>query len=202
MSKQKPTLDEIADKIVHGDEPFTDEEFAVMDEERQRQAAEAAREGAIRKRVAQHIYQAMQAWEEMPPSNEQTNTVLLLGAMMSKVEGGNDFYQYRLLEPSDGLGQIAYERRRQIEIEGWDASHDDTHTGGELALAAAAYAAPWRRLPGTTLPGAWPWDEEYWKPTDDGTTDGRMKELAKAGGLIAAEIDRLFRESVKAEGKP
>jgi hypothetical protein len=35
----------------------------------------------------------------------------------------------------------------------------------------------------------WPWDREWWKPTPN----NRIRELAKAGALIAAEIDRLQR---------
>ncbi len=35
---------------------------------------------------------------------------------------------------------------------------------------------------------SWPWDEEWWKPDNDA-----VRNLAKAGALIAAEIDRLQR---------
>jgi hypothetical protein len=37
----------------------------------------------------------------------------------------------------------------------------------------------------------WPWEASWWKPSQ---TD-RIKELAKAGALIAAEIDRLKNAS-------
>jgi gamma-glutamylcyclotransferase (GGCT)/AIG2-like uncharacterized protein YtfP len=37
--------------------------------------------------------------------------------------------------------------------------------------------------------GYWPWDESAFKPSPD----NRIKELTKAGALIAAEIDRLLR---------
>lgn len=36
-----------------------------------------------------------------------------------------------------GIDLIAAERQRQIEEEGWTPDHDDQHTNGELALAAA-----------------------------------------------------------------
>ena len=39
------------------------------------------------------------------------------------------------------IEDITAERKRQIEVEGWSSEHDDVHTGGEMALAAAAYAA-------------------------------------------------------------
>jgi hypothetical protein len=38
------------------------------------------------------------------------------------------------------LDDIAAERRRQIEVEGYDAAHDDTHAADVLADCAAAYA--------------------------------------------------------------
>jgi hypothetical protein len=34
----------------------------------------------------------------------------------------------------------------------------------------------------------WPWDNKYWKPSED-----KVRNLVKAGALIAAEIDRLQR---------
>ena len=34
----------------------------------------------------------------------------------------------------------------------------------------------------------WPWNESWWKPTPD----NRIRDLEKAGALIAAEIDRLL----------
>jgi hypothetical protein len=40
------------------------------------------------------------------------------------------------------------------------------------------------------LPIYWPWDQEWWKPSDD-----PIRNLAKAGALIAAEIDRLQRKA-------
>ena len=57
-----------------------------------------------------------------------------------------------------------------------------------MAVAAACYALPaWCR--GRTR--RWPWDDEWWKPTPD----DRIRELVKAGALIAAEIDRLLRDT-------
>lgn len=42
---------------------------------------------------------------------------------------------------------------------------------------------------GRGAPAGWPWHPKWWKPTPD----DRIRELAKAGALIAAEIDRLQR---------
>jgi hypothetical protein len=41
----------------------------------------------------------------------------------------------------NALGEIAAERRRQIEVEGWTHAHDDGHDDGSLAAAAACHAA-------------------------------------------------------------
>lgn len=89
------------------------------------------------------------------------------------------------------IGLIAAERARQIVLsERRLAEHDEDHTEDELALAAAAYALPewWRRPPGRT-PRESPWDGGSWWPCPE----DRIRELAKAGALIAAEIDRLQR---------
>lgn len=94
------------------------------------------------------------------------------------------------------LEDIAAERQRQIDAEGWTPEHDDTHSNGEMARAAAAYSIGVSFLSGSVQFGKrflpwretlWPWDREWWKPTD------RRRDLVKAGALIVAEIDRLDR---------
>ena len=91
-----------------------------------------------------------------------------------------------------GIDYIYEERVRQINKEGWTAEHDDEHIHGELAQAAACYADPYRKMDGKPNISLWPenWDIKWWKPCPD----NRIKELAKAGALISAEIDRLLRE--------
>jgi hypothetical protein len=91
-----------------------------------------------------------------------------------------------------GLELIAAERQRQVEQEGWTPEHDDAHETGDLALAAACYATPESRRQyedGAPLDPWWPWDDGWWKPSPE----NRIRELVKAGALIAAEIDRLQR---------
>lgn len=89
-----------------------------------------------------------------------------------------------------GTDLIAAERNRQINVEGWTPDHDAEHTRGELANAARAYLSEVSRARGgfypERLPVAWPWDPSWWKPSDD-----PVRNLVKAGALIAAEIDRL-----------
>lgn len=88
---------------------------------------------------------------------------------------------------SYGAQLIAVERARQISAEGYTAEGDDRQTAGELAMAAACYATPptHRDRP---LPILWPWSGMVWRPSPS-----RIRELVKAGALIAAEIDRLKR---------
>lgn len=107
-----------------------------------------------------------------------------------------------------GVDLIATERQRQIETEGWTPEHDDAHTLGELAVAGACYAllgTRWRdsqALGRSLIRGIlWPWEARWFKPAqypDDPpfppskTLD--IKNLVRAGALIAAEIDRLQRK--------
>jgi hypothetical protein len=101
-------------------------------------------------------------------------------------------------QATTGVELIAAERQRQIDEEDWSASHDDSHVDGELALAAACYAIPPRKRKSTVFEFAlwewlWPWTADWWKPGRK-TAKGRIRELAKAGALIAAELDRLQRK--------
>lgn len=93
------------------------------------------------------------------------------------------------LRPIPGAIRIAMERQRQIDQEGWTPAHDDGHIHGELAAAAisyAMYADP--DGAGENAVDFWPWERSWWKPSDD-----PIRNLEKAGALIAAEIDRLQR---------
>lgn len=92
-----------------------------------------------------------------------------------------------------GAEMIAVERQRQVDSEGWTAEHDDEHDDGEMALAAACYARmahipdDLRRPDDKDTPEHWPWEWDEWKPKS------QLRDLARAGALIAAEIDRLQR---------
>ena len=95
---------------------------------------------------------------------------------------------------------IAAERERQVAVEGWTPEHDDKHGRGELLSAAQSYAfavpkaiAIQRELiamDGIESGPMWPWEPSWWKPSLD-----PIRNLVKAGALIAAEIDRLQRVS-------
>lgn len=107
----------------------------------------------------------------------------------------------------NGVELIAAERQRQVETEGWTTKHDDKHVDGSLAQAAACYAqsnprmktvcenvdvairgeCPVWKTHRIRVPAAWPWSPQWWKPKE------RVRDLVRAGALIAAEIDRLQR---------
>jgi hypothetical protein len=114
-----------------------------------------------------------------------------------------------------GAQLIVLERERQLTHKGWTTEHDDGHTGEQLAMAAACYATPdlirikTERIANTTsFTDPWPWDSNtgcndmrprrgnvilpnsVW--TENAPLD-RIRQLVKAGALIAAEIDRLQR---------
>lgn len=96
---------------------------------------------------------------------------------------------------STGIDLIAKERQRQIDKEGWTKEHDSQHRIGVLAMAGASYALPelWRQNISSGInkpPFCWPFSENWWKPSPN----DRVKELVKAGALIAAEIDKLLYE--------
>lgn len=105
---------------------------------------------------------------------------------------GNELMDFPNCALPPSIYLIAVERERQVKIERWSLETDDLYTNGELACAATCYAIPPKDR-GDAIPFLWPWDPYWWKPGEDKTTFGRMCELAKAGALIAAEIDRLQR---------
>lgn len=98
-----------------------------------------------------------------------------------------------------GIERIATERARQIVI-GYAVIHDDQHVEGELAIAASCYAdlaaclavgaktEEMREMYFGRTRIAWPFEEESFAPSDD-----PIRNLEKAGALIAAEIDRIER---------
>jgi len=111
------------------------------------------------------------------------------------------------------LASIESERLRQIEDEGYDAEHDDEHGDGELAMAAACYAAPrpifrlgisdrfagggrgnGRRNTGLEpetvhFTDFWPFDTKW----DKRHLHSRERQLVIAGAFLLAELERLER---------
>ncbi len=93
---------------------------------------------------------------------------------------------------------VLAERKRQVSVEGWTPSHDDTHKNNEMAFAAACYAfhaaaASWdledcgTEYDSHPAPKNWPWEPEWWKPKS------ARADLVRAGALILAELERIDR---------
>lgn len=103
---------------------------------------------------------------------------------------------------------VVAERIRQVEVEGWDAAHDDAHTPGELAIAGAAYARQahlhlgedsvtrlYVEKPRMYVPNWWPWDVGWWKPKEF------RRDLVRACALIVAEGDTFDRHRKPGRGR-
>ena len=87
------------------------------------------------------------------------------------------------------LVDIENERIRQVGKEGFDAAHDDRWQIGQLARAAACYAAI-AAEGNKDVSYFWPWNPRRLKPAADARGN-----LVKAGALILAEIERLDRRA-------
>jgi hypothetical protein len=96
-----------------------------------------------------------------------------------------------------GIELIAAERKRQIREEGFTAEHDKGQYQNQLSRLAACYAIPENlrqyldEKHGYAFSFLIPygWLGRWFKPD----LNNRIRELEKAGALIAAEIDRLQR---------
>jgi len=101
-------------------------------------------------------------------------------------------------EAQDGVGLIAAERRRHRAQEGWTPEHDDTHDDGSLAGAGACLATE-----GTDGEFLWVNYDSSWirQLRDKHAATPRIRQLAIAGALIAAEIDRLQRALAASTGQ-
>lgn len=106
------------------------------------------------------------------------------------------------------IEEIAAERRRQVEAEGWTADHDNRWALGQLPIAAMWYAVsgafsgrrdcigdpanPSHELAhifhGEFKTFRWPWALAWWKPSD------ARRDLIRAAALLVAEIERLDRD--------
>ncbi|HGM7747739.1 TPA: hypothetical protein ACKQHJ_000112 [Pseudomonas aeruginosa] len=119
--------------------------------------------------------------------------------------GGTISFDYHPVAQAGQVPQawldVQAERRRQVEVEGWTPEHDDAHSHGEMARAAACYA-----LAGSSAPNdgtaallvslAWPWDEQWWKPST------ARRDMVKACALALAEIERLDRAGISQNPQP
>jgi len=97
---------------------------------------------------------------------------------------------YRALEVLGGEGVecIRTARVDQLTVHGWDAEHDDAHDKRQLLRAAEAYILAVKFGSGGIARTTWPWGDDSFHVSPD-----PVGTLAKAGAMIAAEIDRILR---------
>jgi hypothetical protein len=115
------------------------------------------------------------------------------------------------MSEKSGVELIADERRRQVEVKGWTATHDDVHEGCELARAAVCYAAPVRvyefgepddiyGMAGSCndrihtyiqLRDPWPWDE------GDGCNDKRERYDDDRGAGIVDNVTLSLQRRIR-----
>ncbi|MGV8475164.1 hypothetical protein, partial [Pseudomonas aeruginosa] len=154
---------------------------------------------------AEQAEQRLADWDEMRKERDAAlANVDALAVQVLKLGGTISFAHHR----TDQAGQVPQawldvqaERRRQINVEGWTPEHDDEHSHGQMARAAACYA-----LAGSSAPNdgtaallvslAWPWDEQWWKPST------ARRDMVKACALALAEIERLDRAGISQSPQP
>lgn len=112
------------------------------------------------------------------------------------------------IQPPTGVELIADERERQINELGYTAAHDAAHDEEDLAFAAACYAAPVpiylmrieegedpdRSAGSVKWVEPWPLEWEREHRTYPVSKEARLRQLTKAGALIAAEMDKLLTQ--------
>lgn len=95
------------------------------------------------------------------------------------------------------IDEIAAERKRQIEVEGYSPEHDDEHTRAELARAAACYALMTSDIGREAIYLHGRWEDVldlYWPfERDCMKLGGPRRMLVKAAAMLVAEIERLDR---------
>ena len=84
------------------------------------------------------------------------------------------------------IGNIIRERMRQCQELGYTPEHDDRQVRGQLADAAACYAANNDVCYKNGYP-MWPWSDNLMKRKD------RLTDLTRAAALIVAEMERIMR---------
>ena len=88
------------------------------------------------------------------------------------------------------IDEIASERQRQINDEGYTVGHDDGHDDESISIAAACYALP-PELYNRIL-----YDIDIWPWSGQINRKDRRRDLIRSAALLVAEIERLDRKSV------
>lgn len=88
------------------------------------------------------------------------------------------------------LAEVAAERQRQIDVEGWTTAHDDRYAHPELVAAGLCYLDPKNQIR-KWPPRAWPWDREWWKPK------GYRRNFIRGMALLVANIEQRRRAKMR-----
>ncbi|HGE2263726.1 hypothetical protein [Pseudomonas aeruginosa] len=154
--------------------------------------------------AAQTQHSVPEGWKLVPMDPTSQMTFVGQSLRYDAVNSIGEIYRQMLAaapgkEVPQAWHDVQAERRRQIEAEGWTPEHDDAHSHGQMARAAACYA-----LAGSSAPNdgtaallvslAWPWDEQWWKPST------ARRDMVKACALALAEIERLDRVAASQGG--
>ncbi|WP_240437972.1 hypothetical protein [Pseudomonas aeruginosa] len=154
--------------------------------------------------AAQAQHSVPEGWKLVPMDPTSQMTFVGQSLRYVAVNSIGEIYRQMLAaapgkEVPQAWHDVQAERRRQIEAEGWTPEHDDAHSHGQMARAAACYA-----LAGSSAPSdgtaallvslAWPWDEQWWKPST------ARRDMVKACALGLAEIERLDRAAATQGG--
>jgi len=92
------------------------------------------------------------------------------------------------------INDISEERERQQSEEGWTHSHDDGHSEGEIAEAAACYAVGRKLLYGPPHGAIYNMCEPNY---DTHPKHSRRRQLVIAAALLVAEIERIDRLGIR-----
>jgi len=95
------------------------------------------------------------------------------------------------------LELVKAERLKQINKHGYTPEHDDEHTDGSIADAAACYAAttdPYEKGHFGKFRALWRWDFNYYKKEEK----TRKDQIITACSMLMAEWERLERIEEKA----
>lgn len=99
-----------------------------------------------------------------------------------------------LIDPPQAWIDVFRERNRQVQVEGFDAEHDDGPRNPDALIEAArCYAKPraveWRLR--YQAPAGWPWDAAWWKPRS------LRENLVRASALLLAAIECIDRAAAR-----
>jgi hypothetical protein len=90
-----------------------------------------------------------------------------------------------MVDISAGAREVLNERLRQINVEGWSPSHDDSYQENELVRAAVCYAVDDISWNGKVQ---WPFNPLWWKNRN------KRNNLIKATAMLMAAIDAIDRK--------